>query len=53
MSLSDFGNMNRLMNSIGRFTDLFIPVSPNGDKPFDFEIMSGQDVNLQDDFIRR
>ena len=51
MSLSDFGNMNRLMNSIGRFTDLFIPVSPNGDKPFDFEIMSGQDVNLQDDFM--
>lgn len=51
MNLSDFGNMHKIFNNIGRFTDLFIPVSPNGERPFDFEIMSGQDVQIDDPFM--
>lgn len=51
ISLSDFGNLNKMFGYLGRFSDLFVPVSPDGDRPFDFEIMSGQDVQVNDEFM--
>lgn len=51
ISLSDMGNINRIFGYLGRFNDYFVPISPDGEKPFDFDIMQGQDVQVQDDFM--
>lgn len=52
ISLGDMGNINRIFGYLGRFNDYFVPISPDGEKPFDFDIMQGQDVQVtQDDFM--
>lgn len=50
-SIYDINHISRIMSFVGRFSDLFIPVSDNGDKPIDFDVMAGQDVDIKDDFI--
>lgn len=44
-------NLNNLLNITGRFNDYIIPVGPSGDSPIQFEIMPGQDFNINQDLI--
>lgn len=51
---SNFGirqinNLNNVLNIVGRFNDFVIPVGQSGDSPIQFEIMPGQEFNINDD----
>lgn len=46
-------NINQVLNIIGRFNDFVIPTSPNGDAPVQFEVMQGQDIDPQTDFMQK
>lgn len=51
---SNFGirqieNMNNILNMTGRFNDYFIPVGPSGDSPVQFEVMPGQQFEINSD----
>lgn len=45
-------NMNHVLNMTGRFNDLVIPQNANGESPVNFEIMPGQQVNPQQEFMQ-
>lgn len=49
--LNDISNLNKITNVIGRFNDFFIPITAGGDKPIDFDIIAGQDVEVKTDFL--
>lgn len=44
-------NIQQVMNIIGRFNDFVIPVGPSGDKPIDFEVLQGQQINTQPELM--
>jgi hypothetical protein len=50
-SIYDINHISRIMSFAGRFTDLFIPVSDQGEKPIDFDVMGGQDIEVKDEFV--
>ena len=39
-------NMNNVLNITGRFNDFIIPVGPSGDSPVQFEVMPGQQFEI-------
>lgn len=49
----EFGNFKNLMNIVGRYNEHVIPVGSSGDSPINFEIMPGQQIDTQDDFLDR
>lgn len=42
-------NMNNILNITGRFNDYIIPVGPSGDSPVQFEVMPGQQFEINSD----
>ena len=44
-------NMNSILGIIGKYNDFVIPVGPSGDYPVQMEVMQGQDINPQSDFL--
>ena len=42
-------NMNNVLNITGRFNDFVIPVGPSGDSPVQFEVMPGQQFEINSD----
>lgn len=44
-------SINNVLGIIGRFNDVLIPVGPNGESPINMEIMQGQDIKTNDDFL--
>lgn len=44
-------NLNNLLNITGRFNDFIIPVGPSGDSPIQFEIMPGQQFEINQDLF--
>lgn len=44
-------NLNNILNITGRFNDYIIPVGPSGDSPIQFEIMPGQEFNINQDLV--
>lgn len=44
-------NLNNLLNITGRFNDFIIPVGPSGDSPIQFEIMPGQQFDINQDLL--
>lgn len=44
-------NINHILNITGMFNDYIIPRSPNGSAPIDFEVMQGQQVEWQTEFM--
>ena len=44
-------NLNNLLNITGRFNDYIIPVGPSGDSPIQFEIMPGQQFEINQDLF--
>ena len=44
-------NLNNLLNITGRFNDYIIPVGPSGDSPIQFEVMPGQQFDINQDLL--
>ena len=44
-------NINHILNITGMFNDYIIPRSPGGQAPIDFEVMQGQQVEWQNEFM--
>ena len=44
MGVRQIESMQNILNVIGKFNDLIIPLGPSGDPPVQFEIMQGQDI---------
>ena len=38
-------SINNILNIVGKYNDLIIPLGPSGDPPVSMEIMQGQDIN--------
>ena len=46
-------SMNSILGIIGKYNDFVIPVGPSGDYPVQMEVMQGQDINPQSDFLEK
>lgn len=46
-------NMNSILNMTGQFNDYVIPVGMSGDSPINMEVMQGQEINPQTEFMDR
>lgn len=44
-------NLKHILNMQGKFNDFVIPLSSTGEPPIQFEIMPGQQIDLQTDFL--
>ena len=42
-------NLNKILNITGRYNDYVIPVGPSGDAPVQFEVMPGQQFDIDTD----
>lgn len=51
-NLRQIENMNNIMNITGRFNDLVIPQNQNGESPVSFEVLPGQNVEVNTEFMR-
>ena len=49
--MREIENMNTILNITGRFNDYIIPVGPSGDSPVQFEVMQGQQIDPQTEFM--
>lgn len=45
------GNVNSILNSAGGAKDIFIPKSKSGEKPIEFDVLSGQDIPIKDEIM--
>lgn len=48
---SDIGTINEIFNIVGSATDIFMPVSVDGERPIETETISGQNVDMNNDFL--
>lgn len=48
---SDMGTINEVFNIVGSAVDAFMPVSADGEKPIEIETISGQNVDMNNDFL--
>ena len=46
-------NLMGTLNITGMYNDYFIPRSSNGDSPIDFEVLQGQEINTNMDFLEK
>ena len=44
-------SMNNILNIVGKYNDLIIPLGPSGDPPVSMEVMQGQDINTPTDLM--
>lgn len=49
--LRQIESMNNVLNILGRFNDLLVPKSPNGDSPIDVETIQGQNVDVKTELM--
>jgi hypothetical protein len=48
---SDIGTINEIFNIVGSAVDVFMPISIDGEKPIETETVSGQNVDMNNDFL--
>lgn len=48
---SDIGTINEIFNIVGANVDVFMPVSVDGERPIETETISGQNVDMNNDFL--
>lgn len=53
MSFLDLMDCNSMTTKIGANKEIFIPTGSSGEKSIDFDIMSGQDIQLENDLMER
>ena len=46
ISYNDFGSVRGILSKVGKGHDVGIPVTPNGERAFDIEVMQGQQYDL-------
>ena len=46
-------NLMSVLNITGQYNDYFIPRSPSGESPIDFEVLQGQDFNPNMEFLQQ
>lgn len=51
INFMDLLNYNSIISKIGAYKELFVPVGRSGEKGIDFDILSGQDVQLNTDLM--
>ena len=51
ISYNDIASVNTLMSKAGKAKDLFVTTGRSGEKPVDIDVISGQDVNMNTDFV--
>lgn len=49
--IREINNMNNMLNITGRYNDYVIPVGPSGERPIDFEIIPGQDIDTKPELM--
>lgn len=47
----EISNLKNLLNMSGKYQDLLIPVGPTGDYPVQFEVIPGQEIDPQTEFL--
>ena len=52
-NIDHFNDMNSVLRRIGKFDDIFMPLSRNGEKAIDFDILSGQDLDVDTDLLEK
>lgn len=52
-NLRQIENMNNILNITGRFNDLVIPQSANGESPVNMEVLPGQNIDVKTDFMNQ
>jgi len=52
-NLRSFASINTVLNQTGRFNDYVIPTTASGDYPIQFEVMQGQQVDFDNDFMEK
>lgn len=48
---SDVGTINDIFNIVGSLVDVFMPVSVDGERPIETETISGQNIDMNDEFL--
>lgn len=51
ISYNDIASVNTLMSKAGKAKDLFVTTGRAGEKPVDIDVISGQDINMNTDFV--
>lgn len=53
LGMRQIESMNNILNIVGKYNDLIIPLGPSGDAPVQFEIMQGQDIQTPTDIMEK
>ena len=48
---SDIGTINDIFNICGSMVDVFMPISVDGERPIETETISGQNIDMNNDFL--
>ena len=51
INIYDLFNYTTLINKVGSGSEMYVPVGRNGDRPIETEILSGQDIQLNNDLM--
>lgn len=51
INFADLLNYGTIMNKVGTGKEIFMPVGKSGEKGIEFDILSGQQVDMQNDFL--
>ena len=49
----EISSIKNILGILGRFQDLVIPLTATGDSPLQMEVMQGQEINTQEEFMQR
>ena len=52
-NLRQIENMNNILNITGRFNDIVVPQSANGESPITTEILPGQNIDVKTEFMNQ
>lgn len=52
-NMRQINNINRFINTVGKYNDMVIPVGPSGDSPINFEVIQGQDIPVKTELMDR
>lgn len=50
-SLMHMNHVPRMIGTVTKFTDMFIPMDKDGKKPVEFDIIQGQDIQVKDELL--
>lgn len=58
IKLSNFGrreldNLDNIFNIAGKYNDFVIPTSQGGERPIEFEVIAGQEINTNDELMEK